>query len=225
MKNVQTYLKELEREKLIDCFLERDPIPYHKSNRADWIVSDVTEHCRKQISDFIDRLCKLEIKTSKDGDCVFFVHYIMENLYEEPCFSLVHLSEFKADLYNAYSYAYEFQDQAEIAGYLVADTPLTQEYIYELMADIMYEASFFGFEQEGLPEEKEKLSQAKEAMTNANEDNFVSFDDYKESIGWKDKHSDPEAEKLWRAACDAVFAYNKYSDEKERKLLLNMLGE
>ena len=68
MKNVQTYLKELDREKLIDYFLERDPITYHKPVWADWIVSDVTEHCRKEISDFIDRLCNLEIKPSEDGE-------------------------------------------------------------------------------------------------------------------------------------------------------------
>lgn len=225
MKNVQTYLKELDREKLIDYFLERDPIPYHKPEWADWIVSDVTEHCRKEISDFIDRLCNLEIKPSEDGICLFFVHYIMENMFEEPCFSLVHLNEFKADPDNAYSYAYEFQDQAEIVGYLVAETPLTLEYIYELMADIMYEASFFGFEQEDLPEEKEKLLQAKEAMEEGDEDRFISLDEYKESIGWKDKPADPEAEKLRNAAWDAALAYNNYSDKKERKLLLNRLGE
>lgn len=223
MKNVQTYLKELDREKQIDYFLERDPVPYTKPEWSHRPVSDVTEYWRKEISGFIDRLCNLEIKPSKDGECIFFVHYIMENFYKEPCFSLVHLNEFKTDPYNAYSYAYEFQNQAEIVGYLVAETPLTLEYIYELMADIMYEASFFGFEQEDLTEEKEKLLQAKEAMEKANEDRFVSFNEYKESIGWKDEAADPEAEKLRNAVWDAVSAYNNYSDKKERKLLVSML--
>lgn len=91
------------------------------------------------------------------------------------------------------------------------------------MADIMYEASFFGFEQEDLTEEKEKLLQAKEAMEEANEDRFVSFNEYKESIGWKDEAAHPEAEKLRNAVWDAVSAYNNYSDKKERKLLVSML--
>ena len=78
-------------------------------------------------------------------------------------------------------------------------------------------------QQEDLTEEKEKLLQAKEAMEKANEDRFVSFNEYKESIGWKDEAADPEAEKLRNAVWDAVSAYNNYSDKKERKLLVSML--
>ncbi len=45
------------------------------------------------------------------------------------------------------------------------------------------------------------------------------------STGSYSKPADPEAEKLRNAAWDAALAYNNYSDKKERKLLLNMLGE
>lgn len=45
-------------------------------------------------------------------------------------------------------------------GFQVADTPLTQRYIYELVADVMHTASFFGFSQEDLPGEIEKLKKS-----------------------------------------------------------------
>ena len=42
-------------------------------------------------------------------------------------------------------------------GFLVAETEMTQRYIYELAANVMYEASFFGFEEEDKQEVVEEL--------------------------------------------------------------------
>ena len=55
------------------------------------------------------------------------------------------------------SYGYNFIEQEKIMGYWVAETALTKYYLEDLMVDILYEASFFGFTQEHLQEEKDEL--------------------------------------------------------------------
>nr|WP_147440863.1 DUF6557 family protein [Lactobacillus sp. ESL0230] len=45
-------------------------------------------------------------------------------------------------------------------GYHIADNKLTKYYLTELLTDIMYETSFFGFKQEHLQAEIKQLQQA-----------------------------------------------------------------
>ena len=63
-------------------------------------------------------------------------------------YSLVYAEEALRDGLKAPTYAYDFSEQAEIMGFLVADNEFTQRNIYGLMADVLYEASFFGFNEE-----------------------------------------------------------------------------
>ncbi|MBQ9478029.1 MAG: hypothetical protein IJU71_00585, partial [Selenomonadaceae bacterium] len=50
---------------------------------------------------------------------------------------------------DATNYGYDLDPQSEIMGFLVSDDEYTQQNIYELMADVMFEASWFGFADEG----------------------------------------------------------------------------
>ena len=59
---------------------------------------------------------------------------------------------------------YEFTRQEEIVGFLVSDTEFTQREIYEVLADVLYEASFFGYEQERLEDKIQKLRRAEKAI-------------------------------------------------------------
>lgn len=59
--------------------------------------------------------------------------------------------------YVSTNYPYETSSLAEIAGLRVADTPYTQRHIYELMAQVVYEALRFGFNQERLSAKYSKL--------------------------------------------------------------------
>lgn len=45
-------------------------------------------------------------------------------------------------------------------GFLVSDVKYTQKNIQGLLVDVMFEASFFGFEQENLELEKTKLDES-----------------------------------------------------------------
>lgn len=59
----------------------------------------------------------------------------------------------------------------ELVGFLIADTELTQKKIDEVLANILYEASFFGYEQEEL---KDTLDRIKEAVENIGEGEYVT---------------------------------------------------
>ncbi|WP_369931541.1 DUF6557 family protein [Lactobacillus sp. ESL0230] len=61
---------------------------------------------------------------------------------------------------DAQSFDYIMTEQAEVMGYHIADNKLTKYYLTELLTDIMYETSFFGFKQEHLQAEIKQLQQA-----------------------------------------------------------------
>jgi hypothetical protein len=61
---------------------------------------------------------------------------------------LIYDGDVLKDGLEAQAYAYDFSEQAEVMGFPVTENRFTQSGIYGLMADVLYEASFFGFREE-----------------------------------------------------------------------------
>ena len=92
-----------------------------------------------------------------DDQGIFFVHRCIKDDINGQTFQLIFLNELKEKREATQSYGYNFIEQEKIMGYWVAETSLTKYYLEDLMVDILYEASFFGFTQEHLQEEKDEL--------------------------------------------------------------------
>lgn len=179
---------------------------------------------------YIERLKKLELQPTEDGSTP--VLYAYETIagainFTENEFGMIHLDELKKDVDNANDYAYEFQNQEEIMGYLVSNAPYTQENIYELMVDVMYEASFFGHENEHLDEEREylqcaikEIEEGKGIVHNTTEE---MFEDILGEVSSQGFEKDFVAERLKDEAMDAIHKFNQYSKITERKKLLELL--
>lgn len=169
LKTVQDVLRKLDTEKLVGTYRWHFPIGYEERvELLDMTVRDIQERVKAGLRLLIERLRTLPIKPSADGQQgLLFVHRIMKNGSHDRAYELVFIDELLRDGVNCNSYAYEFTEQAEILGFLVADTPLTQRYIYDLIADAMHQASFFGFAQEDLAGELEKLKQSYERSRDA----------------------------------------------------------
>ena len=126
-----------------------------------------------------------------------------------------------------------------MAGYLVADNILTQQEIYGLMAFVIHEATFFGYNQEGLPEFLERLEKTERAIREGRikqvdpvEVNEDLDDDYvyecaaDKLIEWLDAETgEPnlpkyeetlEEQELSGKVYEALNAFSNYSRQRER---------
>ena len=107
--------------------------------------------------------------------------------------------------------AYDFIDEGHdhIMGYYVANTALTREPIYDVIAAILYDASFFGYFEEGHEEARNDMEEAmREEELQAN--------------GWKQSEGDMELRRMFesspllqKAEELEVLAQNYYRAERD----------
>ena len=216
MKTVQEVLKELDTEELVTAFLERVPITPKVMYESEVSAQELLINVRIQIEQFIDRMRTLPIKKGENTGLLFAFETIKE-FYKENAYALVHIEELKEKGLEAESYAYEFTDQEEIAGFLVSDTKRTQKDLIGLMVDVLFEASFFGFKQERLNEEKEELNRRIEETKSPD---FVgipaekAFEDLYKEFGIE-KEIETEEEKAIRNVYNkAMIDYNNFLYKK-----------
>ena len=152
MHNVQYYLKNLDREKLETAFFETYPIRYEEwatgRETPDLPIGGIRGWKHEQFRNYIDRLCSMTpVETDSRGGKTGVI-------YTYRCLELGRLWDLETDLFfpedgiDSYDLAYEFQSPEEILGYLVADNELTQLNIYDTIANVLFEASFFGYDDE-----------------------------------------------------------------------------
>ena len=170
---------------------------------------------------FIERLCGLTPKDDPDGrEGILFAHRCIEvgPMSRTEGYCLVHTDEVLSDGVDAKTYAYEFTDQSEIVGFLVADSGYTSRHIYGLIADVLYQASFFGYRQEGLAEALEDLDRSMKEVENGN---VHTMDELLEECfpEYKSERKDPAEKDLRNTVLKAAFDYNEHFKKKELALL------
>ncbi len=221
MKTVREVLRELDTEKLLETYVYDHPIEFYKLKVMDLPASEIYRRYKELYREFLERLRTMEIQPMEDGrqGILFVSRYLKDNI-DENTYELIFMDELLEKGEKCESYAYEFTPQAEILGFLVADTSRTQDHIYELMADTLHEASFFGFQQEALDEELKRL---KEAEKEAEAGLGISHEELMEKLdqehGWilhrrvVDENS--EEVQLRRQAVRACMAYFDFCREQE----------
>ena len=225
MKTVQEVLKELDTEELVTAFMERVPITPKLMRETEIPAQQLLINVRIQIEKFIDRMRTIPIKKGKNTG-LFFTFETIKEFYKENAYALVHIEELKEKGLEAESYAYEFTDQAEIAGFLVSDTKRTQKDLLGLMTDVLFESSFFGFEQEKLQEEKDELNKRIQEVESPN---FVgipaekAFEDLYKEFGIE-KEIETEEEKAIRNIYNkAMIDYNNFLYKKALQEVINAI--
>ena len=180
-----------------------------------------------RIRQYIDRLRTIPVKEPEDGHRgLVYVHRIIRNGMHDQSAGLVHVDELLAQGCEAPDYGCELTDQAEIVGFLVADTPLTQRYMYELMADVLNSASFFGFEQETLEAERQKLVEAMEEIESGTA-KMIPWEtvkaDLEKSIDCRFDEESEDERVLHNQVMEAENAYSRHSRQKELNAIRAML--
>ena len=213
MRTVQDILRELDTERLIDTYLYDHPIQYEEWK--DRTVSEIQNQYRKRLREFIDRLRTMQVKPPEDGRIsLFYVHRCIKDEFDDVSFHLIYLDEFREKGYDCQSYAYEFDEQAKIVGYYVAETPLMAYYIYDLASEVMEEASFFGFEQQRLQAEREELDRRIKEIEDGTAE-LISEDKIKSEWGEPADEEGEDEKELHEKVWEARLNYSEYSKRKE----------
>ena len=162
MKTVQQHLRELDRARLVANYLRYTRFDIlddyqndddEDSTNRNRTIRQIHQRHEEFIGAYVDRLRNLKITPSEDGKkgllYMFKRFSDLSSSKPEPCAEFVHLEELLDKGEDATNYAYELTPQSEIMGFLVSDDEYTQKNIYALMTDVMFEASWHGFADEG----------------------------------------------------------------------------
>ena len=224
MKTIQEYLRELDREQLIEDYEYRirDRIVeaycnVEQSDIADLTLEEIYRRTMKNIGEYVDRLRDLKTAPLDDGKIGLLYLYdrISDALnYEtEPCCEFVHLDEVLEHGDAAENYSYKLCSQEQIMGFPVSDDRYTQNHRYDLAVAVMHEASWFGYADEDKAEVIDSINNPI-----LDDDSEIEFDDddYEPTL---DREVDREFEEVWRRASDMVNQYNTRANKTQLRLI------
>lgn len=244
MLTVQTALQKLtnkQREELINTYIDT----YMTDNLSSSQIKELPEELQEltvveyldyrqyRLEKLINRLCKLPVKTKAYDEELQPILVVTQTLdvdgMDKPEFNLFHLREIlnaktNDDLRQLDSYAYEFENQQQILGYRIAETALTKYYLIDLLADILNEATFFGYENEYLAAERQKLDDSI-AEVDAGQAQTISYDELVDKIGLERSSPadlDDNATELQYRAWQASWKFNDYSKIKELRQIQSL---
>lgn len=164
MKTVQECLQELDIEELTDSYLA---IPYIRREMTELMRKESTMTCEKvwslfrnKIREYIGYMRSTPVETS-ENPAILYVYEVLEgDVRDKYWHGLAYLSELQDKGVEAEDYSYTLCTHKQVAGFLVADTKLTQENLLTLMTDVLYEASFNGYTEEDVAKEIRDFEEA-----------------------------------------------------------------
>lgn len=239
MRTVQEVLKTLNVSKLISTYINEYESVSIKDDEYNNI--EQSENIQKTYCDvffdqylskvirlfkYIERLKMLEVKESND----MILAYMTNEYYYKINTSLIHYDDLMNNGASCETYAYEFCEQSEIMGWKLPETDFVNDNIYQIMSDILFEASFFGYGQEELMNAKNELTEAMQEVYDMRENieenteghNLKSWDDVKKELNIvieKDKHKD----QLYHQLINVEYKYYNYLKEKELAAILQLI--
>ena len=223
MKTVQEYFRKADADKLINYYLHKHPVKLEDITQDNEKILDAKNRIRKRLQEYIERLRSMDIEDGEDGkEYILFVHKMQQDGAEEDTASLVCRQELRDKGLEAETYSYVFDRQAKIMGFKVSDAAYTQKNLIELLTDVMYEASFFGFEQQHLDEELQKLEFSIKEFEEGTATTYT-MEEVWEHFGFEKEERDETADELWHAITRAVVEYNQYQKKKELQTLMDNL--
>lgn len=228
MKTIQQCFREANIDELVNDYLFEHPVIIRPCDDFDptKTIAEVYEGYEAKVRGLIEDIQTIEIRPQDDDDTmVFFVHHCTENEYgNDVRVTLAKLSDLLDEDKMTVSYGYEFVPLTESAGYLVADTYLTQRNISMVLIDFMFEASFFGFKQEALADAVAELEGRLDAVQDIQDEpaKYKSFEEFEASIEWEPEKRDPLEKEAWSKLLDAGIEYSKTATEIEEAKVREM---
>ena len=215
MRTVKEILMELNEDRLCKVFFEHygilEAYEYEEERNQNKTIGQFRKERIEYAKRLISRLKQLEPKrTAKNERGVFFV-YELKHYKEGLCFPMTTIGELKKHGIKAMNFAYEIERQEKILGWYIAETQMTKKYIYDLLADILFEMSFFGIKQEGLKEFYQRLDMVDKETVESKTDQDDDFN-YKAEMKIQDD-----------VLYEAIYRLEQISKEREAMEVLKII--
>ena len=223
MKTIQQCFLDSNIDDIISRYVHQYPIEIKNLDEfvdKDLMISEIYNSYIDKIRFLIEKIQKCSIEES-DEDWIFFAHHIC-NFSDDITFSLVKKSELLDE--TVLSYAYEFSPVSETAGFLVADTYLTQYYLEDLLVDYLFESSFFGYDQEYLETEKFKLEQDAKYLNEHLDELLEDSKNHTPILSdFEFEKRDEQEIEAWKSYISHEIEYDKIAFEIEKQKVIELL--
>lgn len=220
MKTVHQYLNELDSNKIIESYLSLFPIEYESEEYEGLTVKEIREKTEADLKEQIERLKQIAPVLPENGNYgILFASRIIQ----AETYHLVRINELIQKGSKAETYAFDFNAQHEIMGYLVAETELTQHFIYDLIANVLNEAFFFGYEQEYLNDFLNELDKAIAEIKDGTAE-LVSAEELFEGVIFEGDETETEKD-IHREIMNYECAYANLSKENELDKIIEFLNK
>lgn len=176
---------------------------------------------RKRMKKYIKSLTEIEPKKS---DLVAFVSHTMDldGVTPKPVFNIKKFDELAGP-----NYGLEMTPLKEALAIKIVMTWKTRHYLYELLADMINDLTFFGWNQEELKKEKKKLEKSIKEIKEHPED-LVSWDEVKDELGVDESefdHFDHEEYVLMGKVLQYQGKLHEHSVKRETRKVKKALAE
>ena len=210
MKTVQDWLCEVDENELADTYLSYYPPPFYAIAQSEKTVREITEAIRGRFLDFVRRMRTVE--TRQEGEPYLF---FASEEFEEGEKRIRALLIRREDAFasgDVQTYSWIMTDHAEVMGCPLADTELARENIHEILSEILHEATFWGYTQEKLEEERARLEAS---LAEAEGGKAIPAEEVFRELGLQPKRECKEAKALEQEIHRAIHAYNAFCRERE----------
>lgn len=175
---VQEFLKSIDREELIDSYLN-------------YCNEKITKKSKEALNKFFDNILSKEV--IKDDSWIIFSLPTLDSTYFDSF--VVHRKDLTKNKID--SYAYEFNKITETLGYSVSNACIYAYGKYKVACSILYEMTFFGYDMEEqektVNKEVEDLKKQVEEI-NSGTAKLEDLDTFLAKINYKDDRTDLQKE-------------------------------
>ena len=224
MKTVQQWLREIDRQELVNTYQFLYPPEFWRLKNEEISVAEVYRRQAELLNDFIDELLKLT-PSQEDTQMIFLATSAYKDGLPDEQALLIAVDELDENSLPE-SYGWMLTDREELVGYRIADSELTLDNICSILAQIIEESSFLGYSKDTFESERESLIQSLEqSKKDIEEGNVYSADEVWKDLGLNRENPDPKADELRAGVIRAEVEYNQYYRSKELSALMRKLAE
>lgn len=228
MKTIQQFLIETDHKSIESVYFYKYPINlWEICELDDFTIGELNSRLSSRFQEFLNNLCKMDVeKTTKKQGALFLYKSQKESITLGKTVGLIYLDELMEtdDLYNLPTYAYEFTEQKEALGFLVSDNKFTQDNIMDVIVDFLHEVSIFGYNQEKLNDELEKLNNSiNESEAHPERMVTYSHEELCKEFGIPITEEYPEEDEKKRKFYEAGMEYTQYCKSIELQRIKDSL--
>lgn len=226
MKTVQEHLKSCDRKSVIEAYFYAY-LGCIAKEREDQSIKEIKQEYSEKLNKLIDTLTSVEPLHSEE-EMIFLVTHCAPEDAGDIRNILIRREDINKEF--ATPYGYELDSFEEVAGYYIADTYLTQYYLNDMLAEILFETSLTGFEHENLERITNKIDAAIKEIEffKDNPKYFITHEELKDrletNLDVEFERRDSAEEEAMRDLIRHIAKYNVKCQQIELAKLRKLLG-